>query len=68
VIGEAVKALSASLRDQRPDVPWSEIAKMRDFLTHHYFKVDVATVRAALHEPLDRLADASKELLNGLTE
>jgi uncharacterized protein with HEPN domain len=32
VIGEAVKRLSVPLREANPDVPWSQIAGMRDVL------------------------------------
>jgi uncharacterized protein with HEPN domain len=31
-IGEAVKALSRDLRQRHPDVPWSDIARMRDLI------------------------------------
>ncbi|HUX71039.1 MAG TPA: HepT-like ribonuclease domain-containing protein [Cellulomonadaceae bacterium] len=34
-IGEAVKALSADLRERHRDVPWSEIARIRDLIGHH---------------------------------
>ena len=33
-IGEAVKAIDPELLAQKPDVPWREIARMRDHLTH----------------------------------
>jgi len=35
-IGEAVKALSPGLRDAHLEVPWSDIARMRDLIGHHY--------------------------------
>ena len=39
-IGEAVKQLPQELTSKYPNIPWSEIAKMRDVLTHHYFGLD----------------------------
>ena len=39
-IGEAVKQIPQELTDRYTDIPWSEIAKMRDVLTHHYFGLD----------------------------
>jgi len=36
-IGEAVKSLSPELTESEPEIPWSRIAGMRDFLAHHYF-------------------------------
>lgn len=41
IIGEAVKGLSAELRERHPDVPWKEIAGARDVLVHEYFRVDL---------------------------
>lgn len=39
-IGEAVKQIPKEVQDEFEAVPWSEIAKMRDVLTHHYFGLD----------------------------
>ena len=39
-IGEAVKNLPKDITEKYPEIPWSDIAKMRDVLTHHYFGVD----------------------------
>lgn len=39
-IGEAVKCIPHEITKLYPSVPWSEVAKMRDILTHHYFGVD----------------------------
>lgn len=40
IIGEAAKNVSPELRRQYPDIPWREIAGMRDRIVHHYFGVD----------------------------
>lgn len=39
VIGEAVKRISPDTRSLAPDVPWKQIAGMRDRLVHDYFNV-----------------------------
>ena len=36
-IGEAVKNLDPDLTAAEPLVPWTEIARMRDYLAHRYF-------------------------------
>ena len=41
VIGEAVKHLSQEVRDSASDVPWRDIAGMRDRLVHDYMGVDI---------------------------
>jgi len=44
IIGEAVKRLSDDITSQSPQVPWQDIAGMRDKLIHDYFGVDIDTV------------------------
>jgi uncharacterized protein with HEPN domain len=57
IIGEAVKGLSAPLRERYPEVPWKNMAGVRDRLIHGYFGInldivwDIATVELPLLEP-----------------
>lgn len=44
VMGEAAKNVPDSIRDKYPQIPWRDIAGMRDKLIHHYFGVDLKTV------------------------
>jgi uncharacterized protein with HEPN domain len=44
VIGEAVKNLSEDSKGRRREIPWRQIAGMRDRLAHDYFGVDFACV------------------------
>jgi len=54
VIGEAVKLLPETMTLKHPEIPWRQIAGMRDKLTHAYFSVDHDlvwnTVRVVLPE------------------
>jgi uncharacterized protein with HEPN domain len=52
VIGEAVKALPPELLDQEPQVPWGEVARLRDLLAHHYYRVDPQIIRHTVDAPL----------------
>jgi uncharacterized protein with HEPN domain len=61
-IGEAVKALPPDLLSTRPDIPWSQIARMRDNLAHRYFDTTHAIVQATVTNDLDVLAAAVASL------
>ena len=41
IIGEAVKNLPGEVKSNYPDVPWKNIAGMRDVLIHKYFGIDL---------------------------
>jgi uncharacterized protein with HEPN domain len=40
IIGEASKAMSSDVTDTYPEIPWSDMAKVRDRLSHHYHRID----------------------------
>jgi len=44
VIGEAVKLLPPVVTGNSPEVPWRQIAAMRDKLTYAYFSIDYELV------------------------
>ena len=44
IIGEATKKLSNSLKVEHPEVPWRDMAGLRDKVAHDYFGVDLEVV------------------------
>jgi len=66
IIGEAVKNLSPELKKSYPQVPWKDIAGMRDKLIHGYFGINIErvweTVKQALPELKDNVIMILKEL------
>ena len=63
-IGEAVKRLSPSLLTSEPDLPWEEIAGMRDRLAHRYFDTSHAIVQATIDNDIPELDLAVRRLLS----
>ena len=63
IIGEAVKHLSPELRQQHPDIPWKQIAGMRDEMIHEYFGVDVHIVWKVVERHLPTLRQTIESLL-----
>jgi uncharacterized protein with HEPN domain len=62
-IGEAVKALPSELLNSEPDLPWAEIARMRDQLAHRYFDTTHALVASTVLHDLPILRQAIARLL-----
>ncbi len=44
VVGEAVKNLSPEITNEHPQIAWSQIARMRDKIAHHYFRINLDVV------------------------
>jgi uncharacterized protein with HEPN domain len=55
IVGEAVKNLPMDLRERHPDVPWREIAGMRDFVAHAYFSLDFDILWSAIQGNVPQL-------------
>ena len=67
-IGEAVKGLSADLLATEPDLPWTQIAGMRDRLAHRYFDTSHAIVQGTIDHDLPVLAAALARLRSHITD
>lgn len=66
IIGEAVTKLSPELKTTHSDVPWGEIAGMRNRLIHGYINVNLQivwdTVEKVLPDFLAKVTDIQGEL------
>ena len=62
-VGEAVKAISADLLATEPEIPWAQVAAMRDRLAHRYFDTSHAILAATVEHDLPQLQAAAQRLL-----
>ena len=61
-IGEAIKALPGEFLETEPDIPWTDIARMRDRLAHRYFDTEHSLVAGTVRHDLTPLDEAVTHL------
>lgn len=57
IIGEATKRLSPEFRANHSNIPWREIAGMRDVIVHDYNRVDIEAVWDVVQNDLPQLIE-----------
>jgi uncharacterized protein with HEPN domain len=68
VVGEAAKHIPQSIRDRQPEIPWKDMAGMRDKCIHDYVGIDCSVVWTAVHEELPGIQVKVKLLLETLRQ
>jgi uncharacterized protein with HEPN domain len=67
VMGEAAKHVSPSFKAAYPDIPWRQIAGMRDILIHAYNRVDLEIVWTATQVSIPQVIPHLETLISALT-
>lgn len=68
IIGEAARNLSDKLRNEHPEVPWSQAIGMRNVLVHNYFQMDFGMVWSAVTRDLPEFKRKIEAILQKLGE
>jgi len=66
IIGEATKSVPTEIRQNYADVPWREMAGMRDKLIHFYFGVDYNLVWKAVKNRIPQIKPVIQKVIDGL--
>ena len=66
IIGEAAKHVPDEIRRNYPDVPWKEMAGMRDKSIHFYFGIDYQLVWKTVKERLPKVKLWVRKILKDL--
>lgn len=65
IIGEATKGLSPTLRERYAEIPWKNMAGLRDKLIHDYFGVNLDIVWQIIRDELPSLGVQVAKALGG---
>ena len=63
IIGEAVKKMPPSIKKQHPQIPWKDMAGMRDKLIHEYFGVKTKVVWETIKQDIPPLKPLFQRIL-----
>ena len=63
IMGEATKRLSREFRQLHSEVPWDDVAGMRDIIAHQYDRVDLDIVWQVIQRNIPELLDMITPLL-----
>ena len=62
IIGEATKRISEDYRDKHSEIPWADMAGMRDVLIHDYIDVNLEIVWKTATEDIPEIKEAISKL------
>lgn len=64
IVGEAASRVSLETRERASDIPWAQIAGMRNRLIHAYFDIDLDEVWRTVVDDLPALAARLQAILD----
>jgi len=68
IVGEAAKKVPETIRQDYPQIPWQQMAGMRDQIVHTYFAVDYVVVWDTLKVDIPQFQPIIKQILKDTEE
>ena len=68
VIGEATKNIPKAIRDKHKELPWQDMAKMRDKISHVYFGINYEIVWKVVKERLPEIKTSIANMMDEITK
>lgn len=68
IIGEASKNIPVAIRKKYEVLPWKDMARMRDKISHAYFGVDYEIVWKVIKERLPEIKPIIHQILEDITK
>src|SRR5208282_4532063 len=68
IIGEATKNVTDNIREKHVEVPWRDMAGMRDKVSHFYFGIDFEKVWLVVKKDVPHLKPLLKQILIGVQQ
>lgn len=68
IIGEAVKNIPDEVRVNYPEIPWKNVAGMRDKLVHEYWAIDEQIIWQVIQKNIPQLKETITKILEELAE
>jgi uncharacterized protein with HEPN domain len=66
IIGEATKNIPKSITQEYEEIPWKEMARMRDKIIHFYFGGDYEIVWNVIRERLPQIKPTIRQILEDM--
>ncbi|MBN1148353.1 MAG: DUF86 domain-containing protein [Anaerolineales bacterium] len=62
IIGEAERQMPRSFRDKHPEIPWREVASLRNIIAHEYFGLDIDIIWDIIQTHIPALSDQVRQI------
>ncbi len=63
IIGEAAKRVPESIRKENSEIPWKEMAGMRDMIVHEYDEIDIDEVWGTIKKDIPTTLKSIERML-----